>query len=151
MVQRLSSAVPQGLPAPFQKQGSDVAGSVVVVVALVKHVDVKFKTWTSARLHIAECETLFVTQLCQICTENPDIVLLKVDFDENRDTVKPLGIKVGLLCAFTLGCTSCLPVAEGAQYLCRSCPRCSQVSGFFYQFLIIAPFLYAGAALLPLL
>lgn len=42
---------------------------------------------------------LFVVQLCQICTENPDIVLLKVDFDENRDTVKPLGIKVGLLFA----------------------------------------------------
>ncbi|CAL8462439.1 g1972 [Coccomyxa elongata] len=39
------------------------------------------------------CRALF-PKLCQICTENPDIVLLKVDFDENRDTVKPLGIKV---------------------------------------------------------
>ena len=33
-------------------------------------------------------------QLCQMCVENPDILLLKVDFDENREVVKPLGIKV---------------------------------------------------------
>ena len=47
-----------------------------------------------AWLPVAEGKILFLVQLCQICTENPDIVLLKVDFDENRDTVKPLGIKV---------------------------------------------------------
>lgn len=29
-----------------------------------------------------------------MCVENPDILLLKVDFDENREVVKPLGIKV---------------------------------------------------------
>ncbi len=46
-----------------------------------------------AWLPVAEGKILFLVQLCQICTENPDIVLLKVDFDENRDTVKPLGIK----------------------------------------------------------
>lgn len=33
-------------------------------------------------------------QLCQICADNPDMILLKVDYDENRDIVKPLGIKV---------------------------------------------------------
>lgn len=33
-------------------------------------------------------------QLCQIAAENPDILVLKVDFDENRDIVKPLAIKV---------------------------------------------------------
>ena len=33
-------------------------------------------------------------QLSQMCNENPDIVMLKVDFDENRDVVKPLAIKV---------------------------------------------------------
>jgi hypothetical protein len=32
--------------------------------------------------------------LCQLCNENPDILLLKVDFDENRDIVKPLSIRV---------------------------------------------------------
>jgi hypothetical protein len=35
-----------------------------------------------------------VVQLCQICNENPEILLFKVDFDENRDVVKPLAIKV---------------------------------------------------------
>lgn len=33
-------------------------------------------------------------QLCQMASDNPDIVLMKVDFDENRDIVKPLAIKV---------------------------------------------------------
>ena len=33
-------------------------------------------------------------QLCQMGNDNPDIVILKVDFDENRDVVKPLAIKV---------------------------------------------------------
>lgn len=33
-------------------------------------------------------------QLCQLCNDNPDILLLKVDFDENRDIVKPLAIRV---------------------------------------------------------
>ena len=36
-----------------------------------------------------------VVQLCQMAKDNPDIVVLKVDFDENRDIVKPLAIKVG--------------------------------------------------------
>ncbi|KAK9906881.1 hypothetical protein WJX75_009666 [Coccomyxa subellipsoidea] len=39
------------------------------------------------------CRALF-PKLCQMCVENPDILLLKVDFDENREVVKPLGIKV---------------------------------------------------------
>ena len=34
------------------------------------------------------------TQLCQLCSENSDILVLKVDFDENRDIVKPLAIRV---------------------------------------------------------
>ena len=33
-------------------------------------------------------------QLAQLCNDNPDILLLKVDFDENRDIVKPLAIRV---------------------------------------------------------
>ena len=36
-----------------------------------------------------------MVQLCQMAKDNPDIVVLKVDFDENRDIVKPLAIKVG--------------------------------------------------------
>ena len=35
-----------------------------------------------------------VVQLCQMAKDNPDIVVLKIDFDENRDVVKPLAIKV---------------------------------------------------------
>lgn len=35
-----------------------------------------------------------VVQLCQMAQDNPDIVVLKIDFDENRDVVKPLAIKV---------------------------------------------------------
>ncbi len=31
--------------------------------------------------------------MCQLCNDNPDILLLKVDFDENRDIVKPLSIR----------------------------------------------------------
>ncbi len=33
-------------------------------------------------------------QLCQMAADSPDIVVMKVDFDENRDIVKPLAIKV---------------------------------------------------------
>ena len=29
-----------------------------------------------------------------MCNDNPEILLFKVDFDENRDVVKPLAIKV---------------------------------------------------------
>ena len=36
-----------------------------------------------------------IVQLCQMAKDNPDIVVLKIDFDENRDVVKPLAIKVG--------------------------------------------------------
>ena len=38
--------------------------------------------------------SLLRAQLAQLCNENPDIIMLKVDFDENRDIVKPLAIKV---------------------------------------------------------
>lgn len=38
--------------------------------------------------------TVTWVQLCQMGNDNPDIVILKVDFDENRDVVKPLAIKV---------------------------------------------------------
>ncbi|KAK9845368.1 hypothetical protein WJX81_004717 [Elliptochloris bilobata] len=39
------------------------------------------------------CRALF-PKLCQLCNDNPDILLLKVDFDENRDIVKALAIRV---------------------------------------------------------
>lgn len=35
-------------------------------------------------------------QLCQICRDNPDIKVLKIDWDENKDIAKTLGVKVGL-------------------------------------------------------
>ena len=35
-------------------------------------------------------------QVCQIAAENPDIMVLKVEFDSNKDIVKPLAIKVML-------------------------------------------------------
>ncbi|CAK0751164.1 hypothetical protein CVIRNUC_002047 [Coccomyxa viridis] len=39
------------------------------------------------------CRSVF-PKLCQMAQDNPDIVVLKIDFDENRDVVKPLAIKV---------------------------------------------------------
>ena len=52
--------------------------------------------------------------------DNPDIVVLKVDFDENRDIVKPLAIKVGhgaLLAPHMLHCVCrlalCVSSLEG--------------------------------------
>ena len=33
-------------------------------------------------------------QLCQMCAENEDIVLLKVDWDQNKAIARPLGVKV---------------------------------------------------------
>lgn len=33
-------------------------------------------------------------QLCQLCTDNPDITILKVDWDQNKQIAKPLGVKV---------------------------------------------------------
>lgn len=33
-------------------------------------------------------------QLCQMCAENEDIVLLKVDWDQNKPIARPLGVKV---------------------------------------------------------
>ena len=39
-------------------------------------------------------------QLCQMGNDNSDIIILKVDFDENRDVAKPLAIKV---------CSPCRP------------------------------------------
>ena len=36
-------------------------------------------------------------QVCQIAAENPDIMVLKVEFDSNKDIVKPLAIKVMLV------------------------------------------------------
>ncbi len=39
-------------------------------------------------------------QLCQMGNDNSDIIILKVDFDENRDIAKPLAIKV---------CSPCRP------------------------------------------
>jgi len=39
------------------------------------------------------CRSLF-PKLCQICKENPDIKLLKVDWDDNKDISKTLGVRV---------------------------------------------------------
>lgn len=33
-------------------------------------------------------------QLCQLCTDNEDITILKVDWDQNKQIAKPLGVKV---------------------------------------------------------
>ncbi len=33
-------------------------------------------------------------QLCSICEDNDDIVLLKVDWDQNKPIARPLGVKV---------------------------------------------------------
>ena len=33
-------------------------------------------------------------QLCSIAEDNPEILLLKIDWDENREICKALGIKV---------------------------------------------------------
>ena len=40
-------------------------------------------------LNSSEC-----VQLCQMCAENEDIVLLKVDWDQNKPVARPLGVKV---------------------------------------------------------
>ena len=63
--------------------------------ATCAHVDL----WFCETIHrnYAESDLLYCApQLCQLCNENPDILLLKVDFDENRDIVKPLAIRVRL-------------------------------------------------------
>lgn len=39
------------------------------------------------------CRALF-PKLCQICRDNPDLKVLKVDWDENKDIAKPLGVRV---------------------------------------------------------
>ena len=49
----------------------------------------------SCRHALELADDCFAVQLCQMAKDNPDIVVLKVDFDENRDIVKPLAIKVG--------------------------------------------------------
>jgi len=41
----------------------------------------------------AACRALF-PKLCQLCTDNPDITILKVDWDQNKQIAKPLGVKV---------------------------------------------------------
>lgn len=43
-------------------------------------------------------EHTFRLQLCQICRDNPDLKVLKVDWDENKDIAKPLGVRVRHLC-----------------------------------------------------
>ena len=44
-------------------------------------------------------------QLCQMCAENDDIVLLKVDWDQNKAIARPLGVKVSpQLGALNCGC-----------------------------------------------
>ena len=35
-------------------------------------------------------------QLCSLCEEHDDIVLLKVDWDQNKPIARPLGVKVGV-------------------------------------------------------
>lgn len=37
---------------------------------------------------------LSALQLCSICEDNDDIVLLKVDWDQNKPIARPLGVKV---------------------------------------------------------
>ncbi|DBB04658.1 TPA: hypothetical protein ACH3X1_012721 [Trebouxia sp. C0004] len=41
----------------------------------------------------AACRALF-PKLCSICEDNDDIVLLKVDWDQNKPIARPLGVKV---------------------------------------------------------
>ncbi|CAL5227740.1 g10756 [Coccomyxa viridis] len=57
-----------------------LAGNSLVVVDF-------YAKWCNA------CRSLF-PKLCQMGNDNPDIVILKVDFDENRDIAKALVIKV---------------------------------------------------------
>lgn len=46
-------------------------------------------------LKLDRTEILFSRlQLCQICRDNPDLKVLKVDWDENKDIAKPLGVRV---------------------------------------------------------
>ena len=35
-------------------------------------------------------------QLCSLCEEHDDIVLLKVDWDQNKPIARPLGVKVSI-------------------------------------------------------
>ena len=39
------------------------------------------------------CKALY-PKLCKLSDENPDMVLLKVNFDENKQLCKALGVKV---------------------------------------------------------
>lgn len=48
-------------------------------------------------------------QLCSICEDNDDIVLLKVDWDQNKPIARPLGVKVriGIHCQRCYGHHRC--------------------------------------------
>ena len=45
---------------------------------------------------------LVCMQLCQMCQEHDDIVLLKVDWDQNTAIARPLAVKVSLISAHFL-------------------------------------------------
>lgn len=40
------------------------------------------------------CKALY-PKLCQLSADNPDIILLKVEFDSNKQLAKALDVKVG--------------------------------------------------------
>lgn len=41
----------------------------------------------------AACRALF-PKLCSLCEDNDDVVLLKIDWDQNKPIARPLGVKV---------------------------------------------------------
>lgn len=55
-----------------------------------------YATWCNA------CKSLY-PKLCKLCEDHPDVVLLKVNFDESRAICKALGVKVLPLFQFYRG------------------------------------------------
>lgn len=47
------------------------------------------------------CKALY-PKLCKLSDENPEMVLLKVNFDQNKQLCKALGVKVRAPCQQTL-------------------------------------------------
>ena len=54
---------------------------------------------TTYILSLTEPSTFGVAclQLCSLCEDNDDIVLLKIDWDQNKPIARPLGVKVSFL------------------------------------------------------
>eukprot|EP00884_Botryococcus_braunii_P003606 jgi/Botrbrau1/13246/Bobra.0199s0013.1 len=89
-----------------------------------------YATWCNA------CRSIY-PKLCQLAKENPNILVLKVDFDKSRDLVRPLGVKIlpyfhfyhgadGLVTAFTASAKKVDLLRDAVAV--HSAPRCSLVT-----------------------